>query len=106
MWNDQKRAESLGRKRATLESVLEALEGLWRTLSESEELLALAVDENDQATADEIAADVERMRLEVKRLEFQRMFSGDTDAANAFLDVQAGSGGTEAQDWADLLLRM
>ena len=63
MWNDQKRAESLGRKRAKLESVLEALEGLWRTLNESEELLALAVDENDQATADEIAADVDRMRL-------------------------------------------
>ncbi len=106
MWNDQKRAESLGRKRAKLESVLEALEGLWRTLNESEELLALAVDENDQATADEIAADVDRMRLEVERLEFQRMFSGDTDVANAFLDVQAGSGGTEAQDWAEMLLRM
>ena len=68
--------------------------------------MLLAVDEDDQATADEIAADVDRMRLEVERLEFQRMFSGDTDAANAFLDVQAGSGGTEAQDWAEMLLRM
>ena len=75
-------------------------------LNESVELLALAVDEDDQATADEIAADVDSMRLEVERLEFQRMFSGDTDAANAFLDVQAGSGGTEAQDWAEMLLRM
>ncbi len=106
MWDDQKRAGSLGRERARLESVIQTLEGLGRALNESAELLALAVDEDDQATADEIAADVDNIRLEVERLEFQRMFGGDADAANAFLDIQAGSGGTEAQDWAEMLLRM
>ena len=106
MWDDQKRAGSLGRERARLESVIQTLEGLGRALNESAELLALAVDEDDQATADEIAADVDNVRLDVERLEFQRMFGGDADAANAFLDIQAGSGGTEAQDWAEMLLRM
>ncbi len=106
MWDDQKRAGSLGRERARLESVIQTLEGFGRALNESAELLALAVDEDDQATADEIAADVDNIRLEVERLEFQRMFGGDADAANAFLDIQAGSGGTEAQDWAEMLLRM
>ena len=106
MWDDQQRAGSLGRERARLESVIQTLEGLGRTLNESAELLALAFDEDDQATADEVAADVDNIRLEVERLEFQRMFGGDADAANAFVDVQAGSGGTEAQDWAEMLLRM
>ncbi len=106
LWDDQQRAGSLGRERARLESVIQTLEGLVRTLNESTELLALAVDEDDQATADEIAADIENIRLEVERLEFQRMFGGDADAANAFVDIQAGSGGTEAQDWAEMLLRM
>ena len=106
MWDDQQRAGSLGRERARLESVIQTLEGLVRTLNESAELLALAVDEDDQATADEVAADVDNIRLEVERLEFQRMFGGDADAANTFVDIQAGSGGTEAQDWAEMLLRM
>jgi peptide chain release factor 2 len=106
LWDDQQRAGSLGRERARLESVIQTLEGLTRTLNESTELLALAVDEDDQATADEIAADIENIRLDVERLEFQRMFGGDADAANAFVDIQAGSGGTEAQDWAEMLLRM
>ena len=77
-----------------------------RGLADAGELLDLAAAENDQAAADEIEADAHRLRIEVERLEFQRMFPGQMDSHNAFLDIQAGAGGTEAQDWAAMLLRM
>ncbi len=75
-------------------------------LDEAGELLELAREEDDEATMTEVAADLERMEQRVAELEFRRMFSGETDACNAFIDIQAGSGGTEAQDWAEMLLRM
>ncbi len=75
-------------------------------LAESGELLELAVAENDAATAAEIATDIDSLRGRVERLEFRRMFNQRADQANAFVDIQAGAGGTEAQDWADMLLRM
>jgi len=79
---------------------------LTRGLADAGELLDLAAAENDQAAADEVEADASRLRIEVERLEFQRMFPGQMDSHNAFLDIQAGAGGTEAQDWAAMLLRM
>jgi peptide chain release factor 2 len=66
----------------------------------------MAVEEDDEATLDEVVADLDRVETEVAALEFQRMFSGEMDAAPCYLDIQAGSGGTEAQDWAEMLLRM
>ncbi|ACO80080.1 peptide chain release factor 2 [Azotobacter vinelandii CA] len=66
----------------------------------------MAVEENDEGAANDVAAEVERLRGILEKLEFRRMFSGEMDARNAYLDVQAGSGGTEAQDWANMLLRM
>ena len=66
----------------------------------------MAVEENDQSAVDDVATEVERLRAVLEKLEFRRMFSGDMDANNAYLDIQAGSGGTEAQDWANMLLRM
>jgi peptide chain release factor 2 len=86
--------------------VVKRLEALERGLREAEELLALAREEEDVATANELARELETYERQVAELEFQRMFAGDMDASNAFLDIQAGSGGTEAQDWADMLLRM
>ena len=80
-------------------SVLEGLEG-------STELLELAESEQDEETAEAVVADVDRFEKEIEKLEFQRMFSGQMDGANAFVDIQAGAGGTEAQDWAEILLRM
>ncbi len=81
-----------------------------RTLSEgldgAAELLDLAEAENDDDTANAVVEDVERYAVHVDKLEFQRMFSGEMDSANAFVDIQAGAGGTEAQDWAEMLLRM
>lgn len=79
---------------------------LHQALSDAEALLELAVCEGDAQTADAIAKDVEGFRHQVEKLEFARMFSGTMDANNAYLDIQAGSGGTEAQDWAEMLLRM
>lgn len=76
------------------------------TLTESTDLLELAEAEEDQEVADQIAEELNDVETHLKALEFQRMFSGEADASNAFVDVQAGSGGTEAQDWAEMLLRM
>lgn len=75
-------------------------------IRDAEELLPLAVEENDEASVESIAADLRRYESEIGELEFRRMFSGEMDANNAFLDIQAGSGGTEAQDWAEMLERM
>src|SRR5690554_7325040 len=66
----------------------------------------MAVEEDDEGTVQEIEADLEGLNKELEKLEFRRMFSGVMDANNAYLDIQAGSGGTEAQDWAEMLLRM
>ena len=75
-------------------------------LDDSCELLNLAVEEGDNASVGEVGNEVGTLEKQVAQLEFQRMFSGEMDSHNAFLDVQAGSGGTEAQDWANMLLRM
>ncbi len=75
-------------------------------LEDGADLLQMAVDEGDAGTVDSIAEDVDAFDGRVAELEFRRMFSGELDASNAFLDIQAGSGGTEAQDWAEMLLRM
>jgi peptide chain release factor 2 len=82
------------------------LDRLTGGLEDYDELLSLVVEEGVVASVGEIAAEVERLGQTVERMEFQRMFSGPMDINNAFLDVQSGSGGTEAQDWADMLLRM
>ncbi|MEM6986044.1 MAG: peptide chain release factor 2 [Pseudomonadota bacterium] len=106
VWNDPDRAQALGRERATLEGVVDTLDSLRDGLADATELLDMAREEADQDTLDAVAADVETFASRVNGLEFRRMFSGEQDAANCFLDIQAGAGGTEAQDWAEMLLRM
>ena len=106
MWNKPEYAQELGRERARLEKVVTLLTKLSRQLDDAAELLELAVEEDDTATLEEVATDLESSEQHLANLEFQRMFSGEMDANNAFLDIQAGSGGTEAQDWANMLLRM
>jgi peptide chain release factor 2 len=86
--------------------VVGTLNRLGRGLTDAGELLELAAAEGDQRAAEEIEADADRLKIEVERLEFQRMFPGKMDSHSAFLDIQAGAGGTEAQDWAAMLLRM
>ncbi|MGC2029543.1 MAG: peptide chain release factor 2 [Steroidobacteraceae bacterium] len=106
IWNTPDRAQELGKERAKLEQVVGGLDRLKRALSDAAELLDLAAAEADAGATQEVEADVNRLSLEVEQLEFQRMFPGKMDSHNAFLDIQAGAGGTEAQDWAAMLLRM
>ena len=106
VWNDAERAQALGRERASLEKVVVGIRTLSEGLVGAAELLDLAEMEQDQDTVDAVVSDVEASAREVEKLEFRRMFSGKMDSSNAFVDIQAGAGGTEAQDWAEMLLRM
>ncbi len=106
MWNEPERAQALGKERAQLEEVVGCLDRLRSGLADAGELLELAAAEGDAGAAEQIEADANRLKVDVERLEFQRMFPGKMDSHNAFLDIQAGAGGTEAQDWAAMLLRM
>ncbi|HET6911787.1 MAG TPA: peptide chain release factor 2 [Rhodanobacteraceae bacterium] len=86
--------------------MVEGLDQIGSGLNDADELLELAASENDEASVQTIARDVDALAAQIGKLEFQRMFSGEQDASNAFVDIQAGAGGTEAQDWAEMLLRM
>lgn len=96
----------MGKERAQLQGVVEAIETLRHGLKDGRALLELAEEEQDAATVEEVVADLKGLEKKLAELEFHRMFAGEMDAKNAFLDIQAGSGGTEAQDWAEMLLRM
>jgi peptide chain release factor 2 len=106
VWNNQERAQSLGRERARLNGVVATLDKLHTGLSDASDMLGLAIEEQDEGVLASVAADLALMEADVDRLEFERMFSGEMDPNPCYLDVQAGSGGTEAQDWAEMLLRM
>ncbi|MEN1956526.1 peptide chain release factor 2 [Luteimonas changyuni] len=106
IWNDPERAQALGRERSLLDKTVNGIRDMTEGLVGAAELLDLADAESDEETAQAVEADVESLSGQVEKLEFQRMFSGQMDSANAFLDIQAGAGGTEAQDWAEILLRM
>jgi peptide chain release factor 2 len=106
LWDDPERAQRLGKERASLENVVSTIVNLRAQLGDANGLLELAQEEQDADTAGAVHDDLERLEADLQALEFQRMFSGEMDAANAFVDIQAGSGGTEAQDWAEMLLRM
>jgi peptide chain release factor 2 len=96
----------LGKQRVQLEEVVSTLDDLTTGLQDADDLLTLAAEEDDEETLESVESDLASMETQVAGLEFQRMFSGEMDGSNAFLDVQSGSGGTEAQDWANILLRM
>jgi peptide chain release factor 2 len=106
IWNKPEQAQAMGKERAMLEGIVNTILELEQGLSDAEELLLMAVEENDEETVDTVAADLEQYEKQVAGLEFQRMFAGEMDPNNAFLDIQAGSGGTEAQDWASMIERM
>ncbi len=106
IWSDRDRAQALGRERSTLDGIISSLEHVGTGLNDNADLLQMAIEENDGETLESVVADLDQIRKEVERLEFQRMFSGEMDDRPCYLDIQAGSGGTEAQDWAEMLLRM
>ena len=106
IWDDPDRAQALGRERASLEAIVTTIETLDTGCDDASDLLDLAVEEDDEDTAQSVEQDLASLAGMLEKLEFRRMFSGETDGNNAYLDIQAGSGGTEAQDWAEMLLRM
>ncbi len=106
VWDDPESAQKLGQERARLEKIVVTIEQLDSGLNDAEELLEMSVEENDEDSINSIIDDLKVLDEKVVELEFRRMFSGEMDANNAFVDIQAGSGGTEAQDWAEMLLRM
>ena len=106
VWSNQELCEELGRERSTLEKTVSVVDHIQQKIKESLELLSLAQEDNDDSCLEMIQTDIETLVTEIDQLEFRRMFSHDADPNNAFLDINAGSGGTEAQDWAEMLLRM
>lgn len=106
IWNNPERAQSLGRERTQLSKIVDTCQSLKTRLADAKELLDLVIAENDAITFAEVNKEVNAIEKVLADLEFQRMFSGKMDPNNAYLDIQSGSGGTEAQDWAEMLLRM
>nr|WP_222105038.1 peptide chain release factor 2 [Halomonas sp. SH5A2] len=106
VWSDPDYAQKLGKERASLESTVATIDGLAQGLGDSRDLLELAEMEDDEGTVDEVRKELDNQQATLEKLEFRRMFSGDMDENNAYMDIQSGSGGTEAQDWANILLRM
>ena len=106
VWSDQKQAQELGREKKALDSTVSALAGIASGLEDAKELFEMARPQNDDATLTGLVSDVARYEKEVAALEFRRMFSNPLDQNNCFVDIQSGSGGTEAQDWASMLMRM
>jgi len=106
VWNNPERAQELGRERVQLEKIVHIIDELDSSLVDASELLELAAEEDDTDTVESVEMELDGKEKSLEQLEFQRMFSGKMDANNAYLDIQSGSGGTEAQDWAEILLRM
>jgi len=105
VWNDPKRAQALGKEKKSLEDVVVVIEKLTTNLADNGELFDMSKEEGDMDGLQAIADDVDTLRRDVEGLEFRRMFSNPADPSNCFLDIQAGAGGTEACDWASMLLR-
>lgn len=106
IWDNPEEATKLGQERAALISIVQGLDAIKQGLQDAFDLIELAEAEDDEATVNAAIADIDTHEKHIEDLEFRRMFAGELDANNAFLDIQAGSGGTEAQDWASMLLRM
>lgn len=96
----------MGKERSSLELVVKTINDLDSGVSDAKELLEMAVEENDEDAIEEVRSELDALEKELATLEFRRMFSGEMDPNNCYLEIQAGSGGTEAQDWAEMLLRM
>jgi peptide chain release factor 2 len=105
VWDEPKRAQELGREKKTLETVVATIDHLQSHLSDNSELYEMVKADQDVASLQSIEADAGKLRTTVEDLEFRRMFSNPADPSNCFLDIQAGAGGTEACDWAQMLLR-
>ncbi|MBS0286153.1 MAG: peptide chain release factor 2 [Proteobacteria bacterium] len=106
IWDSPENAQALGKERVQLEKIVKLIKDTSNDLEEALELLLIAKEEDDNQAFNDLEAEGERLEKIVEDLEFRRMFAGQLDANDAYVDIQAGSGGTEAQDWAEMLLRM
>ncbi|WP_417552950.1 peptide chain release factor 2 [Marinomonas fungiae] len=106
VWNDPDYAQKLGRERSALETVVSTIDNMESGVEDAQVLLDMAVEENDEDSVEAVKEELAGLEKQLGELEFRRMFSGEMDPNSAFLDIQSGSGGTEAQDWANILLRM
>lgn len=106
IWNNPEQAQALGKERTLLEGIVLTLTQLTQSVTDLTDLFELAREEQDEQTFNDISAELTTIEQHVAALEFRRMFSGKMDNCNAYLDIQSGSGGTEAQDWAEMILRM
>lgn len=106
VWDNPDEAQKLGRERSSLESIVSTVDHLSAGLDDADAMIELAQEEDDTQLLSELPDDLNAFENRLSQLEFRRMFSGEVDENNAFLDIQAGSGGTEAQDWAEMLMRM
>ena len=106
VWEDPERARKLGKERASLDGIVLTIDQLDSGIEEASDIIALATEEQDAALLEELGTELDLLDEKCTSLEFRRMFAGEMDSHSAFVDIQAGSGGTEAQDWANMLLRM
>ncbi|MET4694042.1 peptide chain release factor 2 [Endozoicomonas sp. NE40] len=106
MWNEPERAQALGKERSILEGIVSTIDTMTSGLEDSAELLDMSVEEQDEDGVDSVVEELDELTQKLEILEFKRMFAGEMDPNNAYLDIQSGSGGTEAQDWANMMLRM
>lgn len=106
VWKNQEKAQSLGKERAQIQNEVNIVDSFANNLANTKEFLLLALDEKDEKSFFDTIKDLEKLEAEMADIEFRRMFSGKMDINNAYMDIQSGSGGTEAQDWAEMLLRM
>ncbi|MGH1409036.1 MAG: peptide chain release factor 2 [Aeromonas sp.] len=106
VWNEPERAQALGKERVALENVVGTIDTLTQGVDDVEMLVSLAVEGEDEETFNEATAESEQLEAKLVDLEFRRMFSGQQDGSDCYIDIQSGSGGTEAQDWANMVLRM
>ncbi len=106
VWENPEEAQALGKERAQLESIVDVIANVSKRIEDADELIMMLQSDPDEAMFEELKQDVSDIEAALEKLEFRRMFSGEMDANNAYVEIQAGSGGTEAQDWAEMLLRM
>ena len=106
IWSDIEKSTNLNKRKTFLEKSLTTYKDSLNKLSDNKLLLDMALEEDDQTTIKQISDEILEIKPSIENLEFTKMFSGKMDSSNAFVDIQSGSGGTEAQDWADMLLRM
>ncbi len=106
VWSNQDLARDLNKEKSSLESIVNNLDFIKVTFLDSSEMLDMAQEENDIDSVNSIVEDMKLATKSLEDLEFRRMFSGEADSSNAYVDIQSGSGGTEAQDWANMVLRM